>query len=329
MSKGKKIALGIGIAIVAIVIILIVVGMILDRQSLVSTYDEGEYTRSSSRATRVGTTDMLGLAFEASSSLKRIAPPSALPAPLPPPPGGNTEEISRLIIKTGQMSLVAKNVEETVKSVTGLVNLAKGFVVESSIRDKTTLPYATMRVRVPAEGFESLIEKVRGLALRVTSELVSGEDVTEEYMDIQARLRNLEASEAQFLKIMEQAVKIQDVLDVQEQLERVRGEIERVEGRKKYLEQSAALSTLTIYIAAEEEALPTLNPQDKWRPKAVLKSAARGFVRTLQALANLVIRLAIFVPIWLPIVLVARYLWRRYKRRKAAAATVSKPKNGK
>lgn len=330
MSKRKKIVVGI-LIIVALIIIVPLALDYLDNASFSgggSSYPSDSYRSSPSRPRSYSNSGIRSESFSADLGLESgaVAALSASSSPFSrksaaPPPASPSElaqgelKTERLVIKSGYMSVVAQDVSQTVATVTKMVEEAKGFVVESSLEDVTTSPHARMKVRVPAGGLDSFIEKVRGLASQVVSESISGEDVTEEYVDIQAQLRNLKASEAQFLKILGDAKTIEEVLNVQRELERVRNDIERAEGRKKYLEQSAAMSTLQLYIAAEEEALPTINPQQKWRPKAVFKSAVRSLILGAQGLANLAIRLVVLAPIWLPIVLIVWFIWRRHKRR--------------
>lgn len=312
MTKRMKIVSG--LIVVVVLIVLGVFGARMYEERELASVSDTYYPPSAGASSGIADSVAVGLSARPPlfGSRKRAAPSA------PPAAGAEAPQANRLIIKTASLSLVARDVPQAVARVTALVEQAEGFVVESSLSDATTRPRASMRVRVPVEGLDGFLEQARAIATRVVSESVRGEDVTEEYVDVQAQLRNLKASEEQFLQILTRAGTIADVLNVQQQLERVRGEIERAEGRKKYLEQSAAMSTVQLYIAAEEEELPTLNPQQKWRPKAVWKASVRSLILTAQGLANAAIRLAVLAPIWLPIALIAWWLWRRYRRRAAA-----------
>ncbi|MBI4434633.1 DUF4349 domain-containing protein [Candidatus Uhrbacteria bacterium] len=331
MTRRRKIVVGILVVVAVIIAVPVAlrVVVLLKERSAPSYADAYPPPPTSFR--RSGSTGALsapqlefgmatGLAARPSlfGSLKRPAPPT-------PPSGAGADEIGteRLVIKSGVLSLVTRNVPNAVAQVTALVEESKGFVVESALDDLATSPRARMRVRIPADGLDTFMGKVREFGTRVVSESVRGEDVTEEYVDVQAQLRNLKASEAQFLEILREARTIADILNVQQQLERVRNEIERLEGRKKYLEQSATMSTVQLYLAAEEDALPTITPQQRWRPKAVWKASVRSLILTAQGLANLAIRLAVLAPIWVPIVLIMWFVWRRHRRRAAPKAVAS------
>lgn len=331
MTRRRKIV--IGILVVVAVIIAVPVALrtviVMQERSALSSADVYPLPSTPFRRSSGGSGISAGIEYSAATGLS--ARPSLFaslkrPSPSAPPPvdtGANELRTERLVIRSGYLSFVARDVPKVVAQVTALVEEAKGFVVESALDDVTTSPRARMRVRVPAEGLDTFLEKVRTFGTRVVSESTTGEDVTEEFVDLQAQLRNLKASEAQFLVILQRAQTIEDILNVQQQLERVRGEIDRSEGRKKYLEQSAAMSTVQLYIAAEEDALPTLTPQQRWRPKAIWKSAVRSLILTAQGLANLAIRLVVLAPIWVPIVLIVWFLWRRHRRRAAAKGAPS------
>ncbi len=226
------------------------------------------------------------------------------------PVGGEVAKEDRLIIRNGSMSLVVKQVASLVDEIRVYVEGQGGFLVTSSINEQSTNPSASLTVRIPVDRYGQTYEWVKGKAVKVASETSSGQDVTEEYVDLDSRLRNLRASEQQFLKIMERSGQISDVLAVQQQLERIRGEIESVLGRQKYLSQSAKLATLTLYLSTEEKELPIVNPQQKWEPLAVMKAAFRSLASFGQSLGNSIIWLAIYSVVWIP-ALVVWFWWKR------------------
>jgi hypothetical protein len=155
------------------------------------------------------------------------------------------------------------------------------------------------------------------LALEVRRQSVTGEDVTEEYSDLQARVRHLEATEARLLSLMEEAEDTEATLAVFSELQRVQSEIEQVKGRVQYLEQSSALSTVSIELIPDALAEPL--SVAGWRPGEVFRSALRALVRTLQTLVEVLIWGMIYV---LPVALlvfglpiaILRWLVRRSRR---------------
>lgn len=217
----------------------------------------------------------------------------------------------RVIIRTAWMSIVAEDVQKAVDAIKSYAEGHDGFVVSVEVeRDEDAAPSATVSFRIPAETLDAAVTFVRQQGLRVASESVRGEDVTEEYVDVTARLKNLQISESQLQAIMKNATKTEDVLNVHRELERVRGQIESLTGRKKYLEESAKMSSVTVTVATDEASLPVVEPEDQWRPFVVMKAAAAALLDVLEFLVNAVIWVIVFVPIWGTAWLVVRS-WRR------------------
>lgn len=161
------------------------------------------------------------------------------------------EPVDRKIIRNADLTLETESPTEGLRKITAVAESYGGFVVTSEFKQNPVAPGArpnqsvTVVARVPASQFASALGQIRSTADRVVSEKVSGQDVSEEFLDVEARLRNKKALEGQFLEIMKQAHKVEDALDVQTQLADVRTEIERLEGRRRFLENQAALSTIT------------------------------------------------------------------------------------
>ncbi|HQF57510.1 MAG TPA: DUF4349 domain-containing protein [Candidatus Magasanikbacteria bacterium] len=204
----------------------------------------------------------------------------------------------RMIIKTGSLSMVVKDVNEVIVGITKYATDNGGFVVYSNIYKSGIAPTGEVTVRIPVNVFDTGIDEIKKMG-EIKSESVNGQDVTEEYVDLDLQLKNLRAAENQFLQIMNRAVKIEDVLAVQRELTNVRGQIESIQGRMKYLSQSVELSTLTVYLSTDPNELPTLNPEDKWKPWAQVKDAARSLIAVSKSLVNLIIWLVVFLPVWL------------------------------
>ena len=123
---------------------------------------------------------------------------------------------------------------------------------------------------------------------QVNSKQVQGQDVTEQYVDLEARLKNLRATEGQFSEIMKKAQKIEEILAVQAQLSQVRGEIESLEGRKKYLDQNVDYSVITLSLSTSEDQLPVIDSADQWKPLGVLKDAVRDLLDLGKGILNFV-----------------------------------------
>lgn len=221
----------------------------------------------------------------------------------------------RMIIKTGSLSMVVEDVREGVRQIIQYATDNAGFVVHSNIYKSGLSPVGEVSIRIPVALFDSGLGEIKKLG-EVKSESVNGQDVTEEYVDLDSQLKNLRAAENQFLQIMSRAVKIEDVLAVQRELTNVRGQIESIQGRMKYLTQSVEMSTLTVYLSTDPSVLPAVDQENKWKPWAEVKAAARSLLEVGKSLANFVIWLVIFIPVWLVVGLVVWVVLRIIKKRK-------------
>ncbi len=251
------------------------------------------------------------------------APPPGMPPPMPavapvPEEAGagvlpSTAE-ERMIIRNGDMSLVVEDVTRARDEITRLAVRLGGWVVSSRISGEEEELRGWISIRVPDETFDQAFADLRGLAVRVTSESTSTEDITEEYIDLQSRLKNAEATESQYLALLEKAEDVEDILRIYEELSWIRYEIEQIKGRIQYLERISAMSLISIELRPAVTAAPLVRPG--WSAREVLKSAVRGLVIFGQGLGTMAIGAAIFSPIWGTILGVL--YWRRRRKRKKA-----------
>ena len=172
----------------------------------------------------------------------------------------------RMIVRTGDMSLVVEDIPIAIDQIAKLAEDLGGYVVSSRMWEMRERLVGTIAIRVPAEDFADVMETLRELAVDVTSESTSSRDVTEEYVDLTAKLRNLEATEEQLLRLMEKAETVKDILDVQRELSRTRGDIEQTKGRMQYLERTSATSLIDVHL--EQAKLDVNFTADKTRVAA-------------------------------------------------------------
>ena len=157
-----------------------------------------------------------------------------------------TSSDDRMIVRTGNMSIVVEDVTTAINRITGLAESSQGYVVSSnSWRDNERLS-GTITIRIPAEGFSSIMKQIGDMAVEVTNQTSTAQDVTEEYVDLTAQLKTLEATEQQLLTIMTKAEKVEDILAVQAQLTTIQTQIEQTKGRMQYLEKTSAMSLITV-----------------------------------------------------------------------------------
>ncbi len=253
--------------------------------------------------------------------------PAAVPAPMPAPaaPKGasgaasegfvdreavSTPDEERLIVRTASLSLVVVDLSDSLGQIEALAGQLEGYVVSSSRHEDMA---ASISIRVPADQFSQAMGELRGMAVRVEQESTQSRDVTEEYVDLESRLRNLEASETQLLAFMERTEKMEDVVAVFRELSSVRERIETTRGRMQYLERTSAMSLINVSLRPVSSPEPVVKPG--WNVWETVKDAARGLASVGQGLASAAIWLAVLAPIWLPILLIVFFLGRRLLKR--------------
>lgn len=214
-----------------------------------------------------------------------------------------TDTSPRLVIKSGSLNLVVKDIDLVTKQIISYTEERGGWVLESTVTKKDEVPTGRITVRVPVNDFETAMTYFSSLAVKVENESKGGEDVTEEYVDLESRLRNLEATETQLLKIMEKATKISEILEVQKELTTVREQIERTKGRILFLQRSAEMAKITVNLALSEELLP-IPPGEKWRPKYIAKQAWKNVVTFWKGFSYLVINIAVYSLVFIPLAIV-------------------------
>jgi len=154
----------------------------------------------------------------------------------------------RMIVRTANMSLVVQDIPIAMDQIIQLTKGFEGYVVSSNRWGEGERLFGTITIRVAAEHFENAMTALRDLAVEVTSETTSSQDVTEEYVDLNSRLKNAEATEQQYLALLEKATAIEDILKIYDGLSLIRGEIEQIKGRMQYLEQTSATSLIEVYL---------------------------------------------------------------------------------
>jgi hypothetical protein len=228
----------------------------------------------------------------------------------------------RLIIRTGDMTIVVTDTETAMAQIGGMAEGAGGWIVSSNVYQASeTAKSGYMTVRIPAEGFQAFLDAVSALSVEVTNLSTSGQDVTEEYVDLDARLGNLEATAERVRGFLDEARTTEEALAVNAELSRLEGEIEAIRGRMKFLSESAAFSAVTVTLTPDELAQPIA--VGGWQPQGVLKDAVEALISAMQALGSLAIWAVVFLlPVALliaiPVALIV-YLVRRRRTGKRQA----------
>lgn len=229
----------------------------------------------------------------------------------------------RLVIKNATLSIVVDNPAATVEAITKMAEGMGGFVVSLNTYRTTFGPQAqeaeqaNMTIRVPSASLNTALEQIKGLAVEVKNESISGQDVTGEYTDLKSRLTNLEVAEKQLQSIMAEATKTEDVLAVYNQLVYTREQIEVIKGQMKYYAESAAMSAITLDVIPNVVTQPI--EVGGWYPEGVAKTAIEDTIRALQSFIDGLIyfaiaRLPFLLLFGIPALLIGRWGWQKLQK---------------
>ncbi|MCC6564030.1 DUF4349 domain-containing protein, partial [Candidatus Uhrbacteria bacterium] len=236
-----------------------------------------------------------------------------------PAPGASADDRLRVgerVIRTGSLTMRVDDAAKRLAELRTLTEAAGGFVASANTTDRNGVKTAYATVRVPNEKFREVMEAAKRLASTVFDESESGQDVTDQYVDLDARLRAAKAEEAQYLEILKRASDIEDTLNVTARLGEVRSRIEQMEGQMRFLNDRTTYATLSVTLT--EEAKVEV-PSRVWKPGETFNLALRGLVESLQGLADFLITGGVFLigfvaPVLLGACLVVWIVWRIVKR---------------
>lgn len=236
-------------------------------------------------------------------------------------------QFNRLVIRTANISMVVDNVDSMEARLRQIAESRGGYVLGSQVSGDAEQRRAEISFKVPATRFDEALSEVSKLALEVESQDVQGQDVTDEYVDLNSRLRNLQAVEARLIDFLQQAQKVEEALQVNQQLSEIQGQIEEAEGRIAYLKESAAYSTINVSLRGQ--TVVVVAPDKTWSPGTTARNAANSVLAFAQVVADILIVFVVWFPIWLPLLILGYVLWRRSRPASAptppAAPTTSTP----
>lgn len=236
--------------------------------------------------------------------------------PVPPVSGGGSADTpaTRMVTLNAYLSMVVKDIQEASKDMVIIAENAGGYMVNSSMSNPAGNGTANLTVRVLSAQMREVIESYKKLGIKVVSESISGNDITDQYEDIGERLRVLEDTKAKFEAMLKSSTDVQDSLSVLREIQQLQYQIDNLKGQEKYLEGSAKYSIITVTISKDEFELPYA-PEESWSAQVVFKTAVRDLIRTLRSVAEKVIWVAVYAIIWLPVALVALFIYRRFLRK--------------
>jgi hypothetical protein len=229
------------------------------------------------------------------------------------------QDFDRKIVKTAELGIRAEDVRGSAARAQQVAAQFGGSVLSSQIVRGDGSVSADLVLIVPSPEFEKALDELRGLGKEVTTDTVSGEDVTEEFVDLESRERNLLAAEQSLLELYDRAQSVNDALSIERELANIRGQIEQVQGRIQYLEERTATSQIALSI---QPVAPPTAPPPAWKPARVVAQAWNASLDVLQALATVVLSALVF-GWWLAPMLAAGFVWWRRRNRGSDPAATS------
>ena len=233
-----------------------------------------------------------------------------------------------MIIKNGDVKLLVEDTDIAIDRATQVIGDMGGYIISSRVwyqpyADGENYKYATITIGVPVDQFERALSRLRGLAVKVLDETASGEDVTNQFVDLQSQVTNLEATRDRIKSFLDQAQTVDEALRINTELANVEAQIEQLKGQMNYLQDRSAYSTVTVNLEpvlpeipeVTQTPTPTPTPQ-VWQPGETFKDAKKAVTYAYQGIIDFLIWIfVVFVPIFAPPVLIMWGLWKFFTRK--------------
>jgi hypothetical protein len=238
------------------------------------------------------------------------------------------QSTNRKIIKNADVRLLVKDTDVAIDRTTQIVGDLGGYIISSRVWYQdyygNNLKYSTITIGVPVDQFEQMLVRLRGLSIRVLDENASGEDVTDQYVDLKSQLENLEATRARIQEFLKDAKTVDEALRINQELANIEAQIEQIKGRMNYLNDRSAFSTITVNFEPDLPILtpvPTITPYPTatlapWKPGETFGDAKQTVTIAYRGIFEFLIWLFVVVlPIVLPPAFIIWLLWKFLTRK--------------
>lgn len=210
----------------------------------------------------------------------------------------NAASAERMIVRTVRLGLEVQDTEKSFNDISAIATQYKGYVAQTNLtRDSKNRLVGSVTLRIPAESLDAAMKQIKAASLKVLTENSNTNDVTDQYTDLNARQKNLEATEVELRKMMEtireKSNKAEDVLAIYRELTNVRTQIEQLKGQINVLDRTTALTTVTVQLTPHDE-VEILEPET-WAPNRTIAQALRTLIQALQGLATFALWLIFFI----------------------------------
>jgi hypothetical protein len=232
---------------------------------------------------------------------------------------------SHMIIKDGQIKLQVEDTDVAIDRATQVIGDLGGYIISSRVwyqphYDGENYKYATITIGIPVAQFERALSRLRGLAVKVLDETASGEDVTNQFVDLQSQVTNLEATRDRIKSFLDDAKTVDEALRINQELASVEAQIEQIKGQMNYLQDRSAYSTITVnFVPVLPEIVETPTPTptpNVWQPGETFKDAKKAVTYAYQGIIDFLIWIfVVVVPIFAPPVLIVWALIKFFTRK--------------
>lgn len=246
------------------------------------------------------------------------APDMAINEPGSPAQLISAPPANRMVIKDAELELLVRKPDQALADVTQMASDYGGYIISSQTWYDGDFKYATLRLAVPSTTFETALNNLRIMGMQVLRETASGQDVSAEYVDLQTRLENLEATAARVREFLTEAKTVQESLNVSAELSKLEGQIEQIKGQMGYYEGRTTFSTVTVFLTPERPTpspTPTPTATPGWHPGKTFVEASGKLIVISQVAVDAFIWITV---IFGPIVLILMGLiwsWRAARRK--------------
>ncbi|MDO8755226.1 MAG: DUF4349 domain-containing protein [Anaerolineales bacterium] len=227
---------------------------------------------------------------------------------------------THMIIKSAEIKLLVESTDHAIDRATQVVGDSGGYIISSRVwyqpyYDGENYKYATITLGIPVQQFERTLSRLRGLAIQVLDETASGEDVTDQYVDLQSQLINLEATRERIKSFLADAKSVDEALRINAELTEIERQVEEIKGRINYLQDRSSYSTITINFEPElPEILPTPTPQpNPWQAGETFEDAKETVIHAYQGIVDFLIWVfVVMVPILAPPAFLIWLIWKLF-----------------
>lgn len=271
-------------------------------------------SKFSSTYIRQGTATTDSFAIGESKMAMDMAAPALgiMPPSYPEAPPVNSP--SRMVVQNSYLSLLVTNIVDTKNTILQYVTQQGGYMVSASVSNPQEAGTATVSIRIPSANLDGALAFFREQAIKVVSEELQGQDVTDEFVDIDTRILQLEQSKEKMNQLLDRATEVSDIMNINNQIINIQSQIDSLKGRQLALTQNADLTKVTLYLSTDELSLPYA-PTDPFRPDVIFKLAVRSLLTHVQKLASSLIWLAVYGVVVIPLIITTYLIFRKLSKK--------------